>query len=234
LLCRRESGTHIAPVGTAFAVDSFTKTILLTAGHCVVDYQSNTVAGELFITTGMSRMSDGRMEYENPLIPIDILECGHEKIDIAVLKRKDNVPFEKTIPACPIEQIPTTRNEEKVKMYHYPIRPFMEGEFSICDISVTNYNKLFGKSGHHMYLEEGPLEGSSGAAVVDRFGRYVGLIQSGYRVGPNPIQQPLAPGPIFLNVLWDTVTYLSNSYACYTRAIITSAVPNLQEIINNN
>jgi hypothetical protein len=225
VLCRRISlDFSLEPIGTAFAVQSHSRRLLLTAGHCVKDYNTRFSLGEFYITSGIGRTDNG-YEYLSEPIRAFLVEVSAPEIDVACLEVE--TPFQHVISVCPSDEIPDIIEEDQVKVYHCAVFPFLEGETPALNISASRFDKLAFQSYHHIFLNEGMTRGSSGGPVVDKYGRLVGIIQAGVRPGPNPLQQVIVPEASFLNVLWDAMTHMSNSYITYVKAIVPSRIPNL-------
>ena len=221
------TASGLVPCGTAFAVTSGTNTILLTAGHCVTDYQSNALFQGLHITTSVTRRADNSFEFTSPLIPISVQVLLPREADLALLKAPS--AFINTITLCPASMTPTLMNEDIVKVYHCPVSFFVDGNMPALSNVASAYDKLAMRTGHHLFLNPGQTRGSSGGPVVDAVGRCVGVVQSGLRPGEVPLSATVPQDALAaLQELWDVATHLSGSFTTYVQAVIPTAVVGME------
>lgn len=179
-------------IGTAVIVESVSKDILLTAGHCVyVDddkrYGRYDFACCAFVTKSVQVAkndaknteyekggddTDGRFYEYHGLFPVEIVTAKN-KPDIAVLRRVDGNQFEEAdmIKLCPPEDIPWLRNardwEAEIMCFHCPITKFdIDQDYEKLECCTSNWLQVVAKSPHHFWVEENFREGSSGGAIV--------------------------------------------------------------------
>lgn len=149
-------------------------------------------------------------------LPVDVL--GAETIsDVAVLRAQ--FAFDASIPLCPPDEFPTAVQESRVKSYHCPCQMFPEPISALSWMS-TGYNTMQMVTDHHMYITGQHMHGSSGGVVVDRMGRAVAVITSGYVPGMGVLS-------IFSNpfhTVWEAVTALSEGRGVFTKCTKLNAV----------
>lgn len=182
--------------GTAVIVESFSKDILLTAGHCVYADENERYGKYEFAccqcvtnnvkdakdddTSTTKNDEDGKggdiadfsfYEYHD-LFPVEVV-AAKDKPDIAVLRRVDGKQFDNAdmIPLCPPESIPWLHNvrdwNAEVMCFHCPITKFeTDHDYENLECCTSNWLQVVAESAHHFWLEENFREGSSGGAVV--------------------------------------------------------------------
>lgn len=229
LLCQRLPSGEIRPLGTAFAVECRSKTLLLTALHCVIDESTAILLTDLFIVDGLERVTGQEVLLSTP-INVSVVQASDVAIDVACLKAE--VPFKDAISLCPITELPSLKSEYKVKAYHCPVRIYLECVSPIINVTSTAYSKVVSQSHHHIFVSQGLglMQGSSGGPVVDSVGRLIGIIRGGLHIEQPPINQPTDELQV-LNTLWEQMTHMSESYSSLVSAVIASKIINLPEYL---
>lgn len=200
-------------------------TCLVTASHCL-----NPEYNGCFAVAKNVTLSENNIFYFEGNIPVDVIGADLTS-DVAILRA--STTFSEGIPLCPIQQFPTTLNEDMVKTYHVPCQAFPD-MLQTLSSNATNYEKILMETKHHFFINAAHMHGSSGGVVVDVNGRAVGLITSGYIpdvLGIHDIQLSFT-NPF--QTVWDTVTAISDGRGAYTRCVKFSAVPNMYTFFNIN
>jgi len=209
-------------LGTAWAVESQSQQLLLTALHCL-DPELNPISFEalqdhLYIAKSIQLNDDNTTTIDAPISVRAIDACRVS--DVAVLR--STTPLPDPISLCPQQELPSVDHEEAVKTYHVPCQSF-PADIPIASAMATDYTKIIMQSNHHYFVPGEHMHGSSGGVVVDRRGRAVGLISSGFVPG---IKLPL---PDSFKTLWETVSALSEGRGTYTRCVKVNVVNGLYE-----
>lgn len=129
--------------------------------------------------------------------------------DVAMLSSQ--IPLPDAISLCPQQELPSVDDEEAVNTYYVPCQIF-PGDIPITSAMATDYTKIIMQSKHHYFIPGEHMHGSSGGVVVNRGGRAVGFISSGFVPG---IKLPL---PDSFKTLWETVSALPEGRGTYTRS----------------
>jgi hypothetical protein len=216
------------PLGTAWAVESKSRSLLLTAYHCLnlQNVDPATLQRYLYICKSIALNDDGSVTFGAPVLSVTGVN-GDSISDIAILKAGGTV-FAERITLCPLSDFPSADNEDVVKSYHVPCQSF-PSDIPMLTSVPTDYQKVLMQSKHHYFISGEHMHGSSGGVVVDRNGQAVALICSGYVPG---LQLPLLPND--LNALWERVSALSEGRGTYTRCVNLSAVPALYYFCEQN
>lgn len=214
-------------LGTAWAVECRSQTLLLTACHCLQSTIADIEAfrDNLCILKSISMNDDGSATIEGE-IPVRAL-TGNEIADVAVVAVNDSRSLPERISLCPVNEFPSATEEDQVKTYHCSIQSFPDVS-PVCVADATGYTKVT-ETPHHYFVRAEHMHGSSGGVVVDRRGRAVGLICSGYV--PGGVQLPL---PDSFQTVWETRTALSEGRGVFTRCVKLSAVDRLYQYLSEN
>lgn len=178
----------------------------------------------LCILKSISMNDDGSATIEGE-IPVRAL-VADEVADVAVLTVQYSSQLPYRISLCPLNEFPSAIEEDQVKTYHCPIQSFLEVS-PMCSADVTGYTKVR-ETRHHYFVRSEHMHGSSGGVVVDRRGRAVGLISSGFVPG---VQLPL---PDSFHTMWETVTALSEGRGAFARCVKLSAVNGLYQYLSEH
>lgn len=207
-------------LGTAWAVESHSKQLLLTAYHCLDPGQTSfeVFNNNLHIMKSVQFNDDGTMTFEGVIKVTAIDGCSVS--DVAVLRSALQLP--ETINLCPLLEFPSIDNEDTVKSYHVPCQSFPDPT-PVAQAVPTEYVKISLQSQHHYFIRADHMHGSSGGVVIDRRGRAVGLICSGYVPG---ISLPL---PDSIHTIWETISALSEGRGTYMRCVKFDVVGGLYE-----
>lgn len=108
-----KKGRNVHPLGTAVAIDSASKTILLTAGHCCYANRECTrrIVSNLFCATSMQKTAEGNFEVNGNSFPVSLIYSSKTP-DIGILRRTDGEMFQAPIPICPELQVPWVENPD--------------------------------------------------------------------------------------------------------------------------
>jgi hypothetical protein len=209
-------------LGTAWAVESHSNQLLLTARHCLVPGYTisfETLNSHLFIVKSVQLNDDGTTTITGA-IPVTVFNACPVS-DVAVLRSP--MPLPEAIPLCPQQEVPSMDDEAAVKTYYVPCQSFPD-VIPVAATTVTDYTKITMQSNHHYFIPAEHMHGSSGGVVVDRGGRAVGLITSGFVPGIN------LPIPDSFNTMWETVSALSDGRGTFTRCVKINVVTGLYEL----
>lgn len=230
LLCRRCENGEILPTGTAFAIQCQSSTLLLTTIRSVVDPDTNETMSDLFVVKGLEATT-GVVNLASDPINVAVVQMSDTKIDVAVLKAE--LPFESFLSLCPVADLPVIENEYKVKIYHCPMNAYLQGTVPFVGIASTEFQKVCLQSGHHLFLKDDSIQGSSGCPVIDSFGRLIGMVQTGMHLGQEEetiSKKPDTEEQVLLT-LWERMTHINYYSRSLAKAIILSTVPSLSEYL---
>ena len=170
------------PLGTAFAIKSAARNILLTAYHIVSD---NYAVANWFVTDFVDRNADGTWKFDScNLIPVDVVDRDAVN-DLAILRITSHTFAENDmIPLCPANEVPSVLDEVLFKTYYCPLGDCQfDKERPVLNIRVSGkkiMSSIKKTSDGRMWLDGGLCGGASGGAVVDSRGRVVAMHTESY------------------------------------------------------
>lgn len=210
-------------LGTAWAVSSPSKRLLLSALHCLRTSVAYDVLKEhLYVVESIAFNDDGTVRFGRH-VKVEVLD-GDEVSDIVALRAAETL--EHTIDLCPVDEI-AAGEDLKVKSYHCPCQTFPH-DIPVLSATHTDYGKVKFFSDHHLFVSGEHMHGSSGGVVVDLSGRAIALVCSGYVPG---VKLPI---PDSFQTIWERVSALSEGRGIYTRCIMFSVVRGLYTFVANN
>lgn len=180
LVLRDNINLRLQLLGTGFAVDTPSKTIGMTAAHCIWYQDENEVErrknGELFFVSHIER-SEITGELFIPLENEDILcfkmqPIYHNTKDICLLKiENDHINtanvFPELIPICPMQFMPqSSREEYKVKLYHAPIIIFLSLKLLALEIIPSEWSNAVLMQKKYFFTRMDMVSSASGGPIV--------------------------------------------------------------------
>ena len=229
----------VVPTGSCFAVESRSRTIIMTAAHCAlkeVDGTLKVVNPPFYLCKSIDKaQGEGRTRFEN-IQELSLLSWNL-KSDIAILQV--SIPFNSTIPCipiCPLEELPASQNEDRVKLYKCDVQMFVENpsEMPVLSASATEFDKVVSVSHSHVVFPRSMMSGSSGGPLVDKRGRLVGIHIQYWRARTPLVETvPVDPNPELM-ALWEAVSTVRPSVTGYSLAVIPQrAIKDLEQRLLN-
>ncbi len=167
----------ITPCGTAFAIATAEKNMLLTASHVVSPHRDQ----QWCIALSFERDASG-WHPVGAHLPVELVYCGDENVDdVAVLKLSGvNLFADKDMMhVCPADCIPVVSDEAKFKTYYCPIADIANDDtFPSLEVAPSTWKTAFSidrKVNGKMWIRDALCGGSSGGVVVDLLGRAVAV-----------------------------------------------------------
>ena len=165
-------------MGTAVAVESAGRDMLLTAGHCV------KFATARYFCLPYILHPYNFAEVPSAAIWVNVVACSTGSPDIAILQRADGYTFEMKCPALmPIADLPWNKNPDswggQAYAYHVPLEIIdnaTNDEAGTPDVvGDVDHVVLHLPNRHHFRLRSFE-RGSSGGAVISPDGRLIGVL----------------------------------------------------------
>lgn len=197
LILRENASSPIQLVGTGFAVDTPSKTIGMTAAHCIWFKNEQGVEcrkrGDLFFVSNIERdEATGQIiipqgTEEEPVLCYKMQPIYHNNRDICLLQIASDLmnsgpKFSDTIPICTTNSTPkSSKQEYRVKVYQAAITAFAAMNLPALDIEASEWCKAcLIQKGRYFYAQTSAAPGSSGGPVINQMGFAVGIVVAGY------------------------------------------------------
>lgn len=177
VLCRMTL-TGFRPVGTAVAVKSAGRDMLLTAGHCVKFREA------LYFCLPQLLHPYNLMEIPLGAFNVEVVVASNDSPDIAILRRSDGRMFDIECPAImPISDLPWNRDPHgwggHAYAFHVPldiIDHASNDEAGTPDVVGDVENVTLHMPTRHHFRLRSFERGSSGGAIISHDGRLMGVI----------------------------------------------------------
>lgn len=175
----------LTTIGTVVAVSCPNRDLVLTAGHCVLNEDGSSTTMSYYCISRVKLEEGGKIVLDkSTVIPLSIV-CAKSNPDFAVLRRRSGT-FGATIPLCPCKELPWVIDEDRycarVGVLHCPSTIFLD-DFNYdelkCEFVDASVSIILD---HHIKVNVGLCEGSSGGAVIIHNGCLVGILTNSYEL----------------------------------------------------